>query len=68
MKGYVAGSMGKQEIHTEFFVGSPLGRSISIWEDNIKIDLREIGFGGVDWIHVAHDRGHGGSCEHGNEP
>jgi hypothetical protein len=30
-------------------------------------DLREIGFGDVDWIHLA--QGHvAGSCEHGNEP
>jgi hypothetical protein len=28
----------------------------SFWEDNIKIDLREIGFGDVDWIHLAQDR------------
>jgi hypothetical protein len=26
------------------------------WEDNIKMDLREIGFGDVDWIHLAQDR------------
>jgi hypothetical protein len=26
------------------------------WEDNIKMDLREIGFGDVDWIHWAQDR------------
>jgi hypothetical protein len=25
-------------------------------EDNIKMDLREIGWGGVDWIHLAQDR------------
>jgi hypothetical protein len=25
-------------------------------EDNVKIDLREIGFGDVDWIHLAEDR------------
>jgi hypothetical protein len=25
-------------------------------EDNIKMDLREIGFGSVDWIHFAQDR------------
>jgi hypothetical protein len=24
--------------------------------DNIKIDLREIGFGSMDWIHLAQDR------------
>jgi hypothetical protein len=34
----------------------PLGRPRRRWEDNIKIDLREIGFGDVDWIHWAHDR------------
>jgi hypothetical protein len=30
---------------------SPLGRSRRRWEDIIKMDLREIGFGDVDWIH-----------------
>jgi hypothetical protein len=34
----------------------PLGRPRSRWEDNIKMDLREIGFGDVDWIHWAQDR------------
>jgi hypothetical protein len=34
----------------------PLGRPRRRWEDNIKIDLREIGFGYVDWIHLAQDR------------
>jgi hypothetical protein len=34
----------------------PLGRPRSRWEDNTKMDLREIGFGDVDWIHWAHDR------------
>jgi hypothetical protein len=34
----------------------PLGRPRRRWEDNIKIDLREIGFGDVDWIHWAEDR------------
>jgi hypothetical protein len=34
----------------------PLGRPRCRWEDNIKVDLREIGFGGVDWIHLAQDR------------
>jgi hypothetical protein len=33
----------------------PLGRPRRRWEDNIKIDLRETGFGDVDWIHWAHD-------------
>jgi hypothetical protein len=34
----------------------PLGRPRCRWEDNIKMDLREIGFGDVDWIHWAQDR------------
>jgi hypothetical protein len=34
----------------------PLGRPRRRWEDNIKIDLREIWFGDVDWIHWAQDR------------
>jgi hypothetical protein len=34
----------------------PLGRPRRRWEDNIKMDLREIGFGDVDWIHWARDR------------
>jgi hypothetical protein len=34
----------------------PLGRPRHRREDNIKMDLREIGFGDVDWIHWAQDR------------
>jgi hypothetical protein len=34
----------------------PLGRPRRGWEDNIKTDLREIGFEDVDWIHLAQDR------------
>jgi hypothetical protein len=34
----------------------PLGRHSRRWEDNIKMDFREIGFGDVDWIHLAQDR------------
>jgi hypothetical protein len=34
----------------------PLGRPRCRWEDNIKMDLWEIGFGDVDWIHWAQDR------------
>jgi hypothetical protein len=34
----------------------PLGRPRRRWEENIKMDLREIGFGDVDWIHWAQDR------------
>jgi hypothetical protein len=31
----------------------PLRKHRSTWEDNIKIDLREIRWEGVDWIHLA---------------
>jgi hypothetical protein len=34
----------------------PLGRSRRRWETNNKMDLREIAFGDVDWIHLAQDR------------
>ena len=33
-----------------------LGRPRLIWEDNIKMDLQEVGCGGMDWIDVAQDR------------
>jgi hypothetical protein len=32
--------------------GRPLGRS-SRWKYNIKMDIREIGWEGVDWIHLV---------------
>ena len=34
----------------------PLGRPIRRWEDNIKMDLREVVCGGMDWIDLAQDR------------
>jgi hypothetical protein len=34
----------------------PLGRPRHKWMDNIKMDLFEIGWGGVDWIGLAQDR------------
>jgi hypothetical protein len=42
-------------------VGKPegkrwLGKSRRRWEDNIKIDLGEIGWGDIAWIHLAQDR------------
>jgi hypothetical protein len=33
----------------------PLGRPRHRWEDNIKMDLQEVGCGGVDWIDVVQD-------------
>jgi hypothetical protein len=34
----------------------PLRRSRHWWEDNIKMDLREVGMDGVNWIQLAQDR------------
>jgi hypothetical protein len=34
----------------------PLGRPRHRWEDDIRMDLKEIGWGSVDWIHLAQDR------------
>jgi hypothetical protein len=34
----------------------PLGRQRRKWDDGIKLDLREIGWGCVEWIHLAQDR------------
>jgi hypothetical protein len=58
--GHVA-RMGEMRGADNILVGRPegrrpLGRPRRRWEDNIKMDLREIGFGDVDWIHLAQDR------------
>jgi len=34
----------------------PLGRPRRRWEDDIKMDLQEVGYGGMDWIRLAQDR------------
>jgi hypothetical protein len=34
----------------------PLGKSRRRWKDNIKMDLQEVGCGGMDWIELAQDR------------
>jgi len=33
----------------------PLGRTRRRWEDNMKMDLQEVGFGGMDWIDLSQD-------------
>jgi hypothetical protein len=53
--------MGEVRGAHNFLVGRPegrrpLGRPRRRWEDNIKMDLWEIGFGDGDWIHWAQDR------------
>ena len=34
----------------------PIGRHRHRWEDDIKMDLQEVGCGGMDWIKLAQDR------------
>ena len=34
----------------------PLGRSRRRWENNIKMDLQEVGWRGMDWIDLAQDK------------
>jgi len=34
----------------------PLGRPRRRWKDNIKMDLQDVGCGGMDWIDLAKDR------------
>ena len=34
----------------------PLGRPRRRWEDNIKMDLQDVGCGCMDWIELAQDR------------
>jgi hypothetical protein len=34
----------------------PLGRRRRRWEDNIKMQLQEVGCGGIDWIKLAQER------------
>jgi hypothetical protein len=33
-----------------------LGRHKRRWEDNIQMDLQEVGCGGMDWMNLVHDR------------
>jgi hypothetical protein len=53
--------MGPKRIAYRILVGkpegrAPLGRPRHGWMDNIKMDLREIGWDGMDWIALAQDR------------
>jgi hypothetical protein len=53
--------MGEERKVYKVLVGKPkgkrpLGRPRHRWEDGVRMDLREIGLGGVDWIRLAQDR------------
>jgi hypothetical protein len=57
--------MGEERKVYKVLVGKPegkrpLGRPRPRWEDGIRMDLRETGLGGVDWIRLAQDRDRGG--------
>jgi hypothetical protein len=52
---------GREERCIQGFCGEPdgkrpPGRPSHRWEDNIKMDLQEVGCGGMDWIDLAQDR------------
>jgi len=38
------------------YIFEPIGRPRRRWENNIKVDLQEVGCGGMDWIEVFLDR------------
>jgi hypothetical protein len=53
--------MGEERKLYKVLVGKPEGKRLlrrprHRWEDGIRMDLTEIGLGGVDWIRVAQDR------------
>jgi hypothetical protein len=55
--------MGEKRNAYRILVGKPegrrpLGRPRRRWVDNIKMDLRETGWDGMDWIDLAQDTGH----------
>ena len=59
-EGHVA-RMGERRGVYRVLVGKPegkrpFGRSRCRWEDNIKMDIQEVGCGSMDWIELAQDR------------
>jgi hypothetical protein len=58
--GHVARMVEERKLYN-VLVGNPegkrpLGRPRRRWEDGIRMDLREIGWGSVEWIQLAKDR------------
>jgi hypothetical protein len=45
-----------QHFVRKIWTEDPLGRLWRRWENTIRMDLREIGWEGEDWIHLAQDR------------
>jgi len=59
--GGACGTYGGEKSAYRILVGKPEekrthGRPRRRWEDNIKIELQEVGCEGMDWIDVAQDR------------
>ena len=53
--------MGERRVANLVLVGKPegkrlVGRPRHRWEDNIKMDLQEVGWGSMDWIDLAQNR------------
>jgi hypothetical protein len=46
---------------------TPVGRPGHRWEDNMKMDLMNIQWEGMDWFYVAHEGLMAGSYKHSNE-
>jgi hypothetical protein len=58
--GHVARMREERKVY-KVLVGKPEGKRPPVrpsrrWEDGIRMDLRETGLGGVDWIRLAQDR------------
>ena len=58
--GRVCSAYGGDERRIQGFAGEPegkipLGRPRHRWDDNIKMDLQEVGCGGMDWIELTQD-------------
>jgi hypothetical protein len=50
-----------RDVYYRVLVGKPKGKRPLVkprpnWEDNIKIELQEVGCGGMDWIELAQDK------------
>jgi hypothetical protein len=59
--GWTCSTYGRDKNEYKILIGKPegnnrLGRTRRRWEHNIRMDLMEIGWKGVDWIHLAQDR------------
>ena len=57
--------MGERRAVYRLLVGKlegkrPFGRSRHRWEDNIKVNIQEVGCEGIDWIDLAEDMEGGG--------